>query len=195
MKRIVWWLIVILVLSVGGYLAQAQGSTGALCVETFADLNADGVRQPGEAYLPGVNVNLATGGTIIATHVTAQGETGYCFENLLRGAYTVTFIDAVTYRTTTPHEGTFIIETGQRLTVNAFGAVPVPPEQLRAEIAARNPVEETEPLDTTTRLLLATGGSALVMMLMIGVGAVLLGLFSRRRKSIPPPPTITPPPR
>lgn len=197
MKQSVWWLVVILlVMSASGTLVRAQSSTGAVCVETFADLNADGLQQQSEAYLPGVNVNLATGGAIIATHVTAAGETGYCFENLLRGAYTVTFTDAPTFRMTTPHEGTFILETGQRLTVNPFGAVPVPPEQLRAEVAARNPAEQDQPLDTTTRLLLATGGSALVMMLMVGIGAVLLGLFSRRgRKSVPPPPRIAPPPR
>ena len=52
--------------------AAAQAETGTIRVTTFADANANGQRAD-EGPLAGVNVNLATGGVIIATHIIAEG--------------------------------------------------------------------------------------------------------------------------
>jgi hypothetical protein len=178
------------ILSINGlgnrFTVIAQEQTGAICVSTFADTNGNGLREETEAVLPGVNVNLSTEGVIISTHVIAAEDAEYCFENLLPGIYTVTFTDSPTYRTTTANEGTFVLDSGQRLTLNPFGAVPVPSAELRAEVAAQVIAAEDsdEPLDASTRLLLATIASMAVMVFMIGIGAVLLGVISsgRRRK-------------
>ncbi|MBI5959871.1 MAG: hypothetical protein HY866_14110, partial [Chloroflexi bacterium] len=180
--------------------AAAQTETGAICVQTFADSNANGLNDSGETTLPGVNVNLSVSGVILATHITAPGETQYCFENLLRGIYTINFTDSPTYRTTTAREGTFALEPQQRLTIDPFGAFPVSLDNLRAEtaaqIAAAQP--EDEPLESSMRLLLSTVGAMMVMLFMIGAGAVVLGLISGRREAkkaaLPPPPFIAPPP-
>ncbi len=172
-----------------------------ICVAAFADADANGLRGPDEAPLPGVNVNLATDGLIIATHITTAEPEPFCFENLLPGIYTVTFTDNPTYRTTTANQGTFALEAGQRLTINDFGAFPVPLESLRAEVAAQVAAaqEQDEPFDTATRLLLATAGSMMVMIFMIGLGAIILGITSgrrARRESAPPvPDQLAPPPR
>jgi hypothetical protein len=186
--------------------AAAQQQTGALCVATFADSNGNGIREEGETALPGVNVNLSTAGVIILTHITAEGENQHCFENLLPGYYTITFTDSPTYRPTTSNEGTFELAGGQRLTINDFGAVPIPLSNLRAEVAAQVAAarSEDEPLDTSVRLLLATVGSMVVMIFMIGVGAVIMGLQRggrdgkrpRQQGTLPPPPPtqIAPPP-
>jgi hypothetical protein len=185
--------------------AAAQTQTGAICVATFADTNGNGQRDEGEPSLDGVNVNLSTGGVIIATHITAEGEDQYCFEHLLRGIYTVTFTPSPTYRITTASEGTFALETGQRLTIDRFGAFPVGMEGLRAEVAAQVAAARgsDKPLETSTRLLLSTVGSMLVMLFMVGVGAVILGLISsgrrtgksrpRQRRTVPLPSEIKPP--
>jgi hypothetical protein len=167
--------------------ARAQDQTGALCVSTFADTNGNGLREETETNLQGVNINLSTEGVIIGTHVTTAEDTEYCFENLLPSVYTVTFTDSPTYRTTTANEGTFALDGGQRLTLNPFGAVPVPTAELRAKVAAQVVAaeESDEPLETSTRLLLSTVASMAVMLFMIGVGAVLLGVMSgggRRKK-------------
>lgn len=163
--------------------AAAQTPPGAICISTFADLNANGVRDEGEAALAGVNTNLATGGAIIATHISATDEEQFCFEDLLPGVYTLTFTDSPTYRPTTSSEGTFALAEGQRLTINAFGAVPVAAADLRdevsAKIAASNP---DEPLEPSERLVFSGIASMFVMLLMIGVGAVILGVMSRRRR-------------
>ncbi len=181
--------------------AAAQAETGTICVATFADANANGLREADEGPLAGVNVNLATGGVIIATHITAEGESEHCFENLLRGVYTVSFTDSPLYRITTAREGTFALDATQRLTLDPFGAFPVGAEGLRAEVVAQAAAaSEDEPLDTSTRLLLATVGATLVMLFMIGLGAVILGLRDwrspRRRAArvpLPPPDLLRPP--
>lgn len=183
--------------------ARAQLEPGKICVSTYADTNGNGIRDPGETGLAGVNINLSTGGVIIATHITTNSPE-YCFENLLSGIYIITFTDSPTYRATTASEGTFALESGQRLTVNEFGAFPVALTSLRAEVAAQIAAnsEPDKPLATSTRLVLATSGSMLVMLFMIGIGAVILGLVGGRRdrarhkkqtQSIRPPTEIKPP--
>jgi hypothetical protein len=176
--------------------AAAQQQTGALCVATFADSNGNGIREEGETALAGVNVNLSTAGVIILTHITAEGENQHCFENLLPGYYTITFTDSPTYRPTTSNEGTFELAGGQRLTINDFGAVPIPLSNLRAEVAAQIAAasSEDEPLDTSVRLLLATVGSMVVMIFMIGVGAVIMGLQRGRKTRGPAGKAATPAP-
>jgi hypothetical protein len=179
----------------------AQTETGAICVATFADANGNGIHDAGEGLLPGVNVNLATGGVIIATHIMAPGETQYCFENLLAGYYTITFTDSPTYRAITGNEGTVALDAGQRVMINDFGAFPIPISSLRAEVAAQIAAaqEPEKPLATSTRLMLATVGSMAVMLFMVGIGAVILGVISGRSaragqpESISPPKVIKPP--
>lgn len=181
--------------------AFAQTETGAICVTTFADVNGNGIRDQDEGLLPGVNIDLSTGGVIIATHIIAPGETQYCFENLLPGIYTVTFTGSPMYRITTADEGTFPLESGQHLIIKDFGAFPIAVSNLRAEVAAQiAAAEETNtPLETSTRLMLATVGSMVVMLFMVGIGAVILGITSGRpsknapARSIPPPHVIEPP--
>lgn len=163
---------------------SAQSDTGAICISTFADLNGNGQPDANETILAGVNVNLTTAGTIIATHVTTEGEESYCFENLAVGVYTLTFTDSPTYRTTTANEGTYALEAGQRLTINPFGAVPVPPENLRAVVAASHTPAE-EPLEQSVRLLMSLAASLIVMLFMIGVGAIILGMLNSKRRRRP----------
>jgi hypothetical protein len=167
---------------------SAQLSPGAVCISTYADLNGNGMRDADESVLAGVNVNLATGGVIIATHVSAAGEEQYCFEDLLPGVYTLIFTDSPTYRATTSNEGTYALSEGQRLTISGFGAVPVPPEDLRDEVAAKIAASDPdEPVEPSTRLVVAGIASMAVMLFMIGVGAVILGMMSGRRPRREPP--------
>lgn len=187
MKHLLTRLTVIGILfSTGLFAASAQTDTGALCISTFADMNGNGIRETTETPLSGVNVNLATNGMIIATHITDVDEQSYCFENLQPGIYTLTFTDSPTYRTTTSNEGTFALADGQRLTISDFGAVPVPLNRLRAEVAAQVAASqsEDEPLDSSLRLLISTVGAMMIMLFMIGVGAVILGTISGRRRSV-----------
>lgn len=184
---------------------DTQSSTGAICVATFADLNANGQREPDETALAGINVNLLTGGVIIATHVTAMDEDRYCFENLLPGSYRVVFTDSPTYRATTGSQASHALDAGETFTLDIFGAFPVPLDGLRAEVAAQIAATKKpdEPFAPSTRLFLATAGAMMVMVFMIGLGAILLGIISSRQRArkrapssqppLPPPGRLTPP--
>ena len=198
-KRLLLCLLLILMFGLP-LTTLAQTETGSICVATFADANGNGIRDTGEETLAGVNVNLATGGVIIATHIIASGEAQYCFEKLLPGYYTVTFTESPMYRITTANEGTFALESGQRLMINEFGAFPV--ANLRAEVAAQIAAAQKpdKPLEMSTRLMLATVGSMFVMLFLVGIGAVVLGIISGRpakktpaSASILPPKVIKPP--
>jgi len=116
--------------------ARAQTETGAICVATYADLNGNAIREETETPLAGITVNLSTGGEVIATHVIAEGEAQYCFENLLTGAYTITFVDDPAFRSTTANEGTFNLDPGQRLTITDYGAVPASATTAQADLVA-----------------------------------------------------------
>jgi len=105
--------------------AAAQTTPSAICVSAYTDANGNGMRDSGETSLAGVKVHLLLSGAVIATHITAAQES-YCFENLTPGIYTVRFASSPTYRITTSNEGTFEIASGQRLTIDAVGAVPIP---------------------------------------------------------------------
>lgn len=196
MKGMWSMLLAALVAMLGALPVAAQAPTGAICVSTFADANANGAPDSGEGPLAGVNVNLATGGAIIATHITAADEAQYCFANLLTGLYTVTFTEAPTYRLTTAASGTFALDAGQTLTIDPLGAVPVPLQDLRAAVAAQlEAAHADEPLESSTRLLYATAAAMIVMLALIALGVVILALRSRRRpaRPIPPPGEIRPP--
>lgn len=186
----------------------AQTEAGAICVSTYADLNGNAIREETEAPLPGVTVTLSTGGEVIASHVMAEGEDRYCFENLLTGAYTITFVNDPAYRSTTANEGTFNLDAGQRLTITDFGAIPLTtldeqPAETGAVVLETAPDEA--PLQPSERLILAATASIAVMIFMLGVGAIVLGVrgLSPRRASqrashgppgYPPPPTHIRPP-
>lgn len=185
-------IIMSLLVGAGLSLAAAQVIPGAICVSAFADVNANGMRDEGETPLAGVNVNLSTDGVIIATHLTAADDTPYCFENLSPADYTVTFTGSPTYRITTASQGSYALASGQRLTIDQFGAQPIPPEQWPETFDQLNTstAESTDSFDTSERLVLATVGAMVVMLFMVAIGAVLFGILGRRRRR-PAPPTKT----
>ena len=188
----------------------AQTVPGAICVATFTDLNGNSIRDEGEPPLAGVTVNLSTGEQVVATHVMAEGEGQYCFENRAAGTNTITFQNYPAMRSTTANEGTFTLAEGQRLTITDYGAIPAATAQtdLAAETSAV--VLETrtdEPaLRQPVRLAISAAGAVAVMVFMIGLGAIVLGirgLGPRRRarpvprysQNYPPPPRQITPPR
>lgn len=72
---------------------------------TWLDMNADGIRQPGEALLPGVSVRLCTadGQTVVnlrgAPCIATTGSNGaYRFDALPAGSFHVAFTDGATVR-------------------------------------------------------------------------------------------------
>lgn len=155
---------------------NAQSSPDAICVLAYEDGNMNGQRDSGELPLPGISVNLAVqNDVIIATHITTSDNSSYCFQNLAPDTYTLTFEDSLNHKATTQNRTPPIqLSSGQSVRVD-FGAVPVDPVRSQEE-AAQNP-EETDKLDSTTRLMLALLGAVIAMIFMIGFGAVLVSVL------------------
>src|SRR5258708_7240297 len=68
-----------------------QANNGSICVLAFDDANRNATRDPGEAAISDVAVNLIVNdNVIVANHVT-DGKEPFCFPNLAAQQYTVTF--------------------------------------------------------------------------------------------------------
>jgi large repetitive protein len=93
--------------------------TGRIAGTVWDDGDADGVRDAGEPFLPGLSVRLTGPVTRTATTSTA-GE--YSFVGLVAGTYSVTVTPPAKYVTTTPpHPRSVTIAAGEQLTGLALG--------------------------------------------------------------------------
>ena len=155
-----------------------QAAPGMICVLAFTDLNQNGMQDPGEPLLNGVNVSLDAGaGLMIANHLTdAQGQ--YCFQNLAPGSYTLTFSDPLA-QPTTATTMTLTLNAGEQL-IRAFGAIPI----------SNTPQVSTPhglviPLTHAGRLLLTALGAGVVMLFTVGVGLIGYNVYRLRRRNTP----------
>ena len=92
----------------------------------WADANANGSQDAGEAGLPGVVVNLYQGATLVRTTETAPGPSGYyIFNNLAAGTYTVNVDESTLpsgWALTTANEPKSVTVTaGQKFETADFG--------------------------------------------------------------------------
>lgn len=77
---------------------QRQGMVSGL---VFIDANGNGLRDPGEAGLPGVQVSL---NSVPARDTTTGADGSYAFTDVPSGSYTVTEVDLAGYTSTTPNQ-------------------------------------------------------------------------------------------
>ena len=62
---------------------------GVICVNAFADDNANGQLEPNEGYMAGVTFTIAQDNQVVAQGVSTGTSTAVCFENIPAGAYVV----------------------------------------------------------------------------------------------------------
>ncbi len=167
--------LLIALISIGPSAAiRAQEANGKVCVLAFNDANRNRVRDPGEALLPDISVNLMVNqNVIIANHVT-DGNEPYCFSNLPPQQYTVTFSSPL-YEATTSTGFAYSLAPGETAQPE-FGAVPrgTPTDTAVSTTGLRIP------MTTPVRIGLAAAGALIVMLLFTGIGMIIYGLFVRR---------------
>ncbi|MCO5187925.1 MAG: hypothetical protein M9918_07005 [Anaerolineae bacterium] len=61
--------------------------TGIICLNSFADDNANGVRDANEGFMAGVTLSVIQNNEILAQGVSTGSETPVCFSDLLPGVY------------------------------------------------------------------------------------------------------------
>ena len=111
----------------GNRQTEPPPGTGSIAGVVFNDLDADGVRDTGEAGIAGVRVYLDTNNNRrpdTGERTTVTGDTGaYAFNNLAAGVYRVRQFVSEGTRVTTPPEGVHVIEldAGEGTTGADFG--------------------------------------------------------------------------
>ncbi|MEP7288102.1 MAG: SdrD B-like domain-containing protein [Chloroflexota bacterium] len=153
-----------------------QTANGSICVLAFNDANHNSVRDPGEAILSDVSVNLMINEkVIIANHVT-DGKEPFCFPNLAAQQYTVSFSSPLNEATTST-SFSFSLANGEQ-TTREFGAVP-----LATNAAVPTP---TNGISVTMTLPVRIGLSAvaaLLVMIFVGaIGLIIYGLLWAGRR-------------
>ncbi|MHB8624872.1 MAG: SdrD B-like domain-containing protein [Aggregatilineales bacterium] len=175
LPSVLFALLIVLLTAAASSVQAYQAAPGMICVLTFTDTNQNGLHEPSEPLLNGVNVSLAEGGLMIANHLSDnQGQ--YCFQNLAPGAYTLTFSDPLA-QPTTATTLTLTLNTGDQLT-RAFGAVPI---SNTSQVST--PHGLVIPLTHAGRLLLAAFGAGIVMLFTIGVGLIGYSFYRLRRNA------------
>jgi hypothetical protein len=115
MKRLFRWplfLVAILTImvssSIGAYGADELRSAISLSINgtVFRDLDADGIRTPGESGLKGWTVRLMQDGTLISK-TTSDRNGGYIFENLTEGLYNLSEDLVLGWNLTVPGSGLY----------------------------------------------------------------------------------------
>lgn len=62
---------------------------GVICVNAFADSDANGLRDEGEGYMAGVTFTVAQGDQVVANGVSSGSSTAICFASLPAGTYVI----------------------------------------------------------------------------------------------------------
>ncbi len=113
---------------------------GTICVNTFADDNANGQRDSTEGYMAGIPVFIGQNGVVINQGATTGSAAAVCFEQLVAGEYEVAQRLPGSLEMTTAGSLTIPIEEGQQIGLE-FGS------RVR-EITIETPSEEVAELPT-----------------------------------------------
>jgi hypothetical protein len=150
--------------------AQAPDLTGTICVNAFADLNANGLRDAAEPAFDNVGVSLIQSGVLIANIYLDGKVAAPCFRGLMPGSYEVVFSTIATSPTTAARVPVTIAAGGR---ADAVVGVRTIADQARASSGNLNIV-----LTRQVRLGMALGGALLVMTIMAGLGLVLRNMYA-----------------
>jgi len=66
--------------------------TGAICANSFADSNADGLQGADEGFMAGITFTISQNNQIVTQGISTGSSSAVCFENILPGDYVVTQI-------------------------------------------------------------------------------------------------------
>ncbi|MFQ5399692.1 MAG: SdrD B-like domain-containing protein [Anaerolineae bacterium] len=114
-------------------LLQAQPG-GSICINAFADENANGIHDTNEGYMAGVTITVAGSQQIVGQAVSPGNPTPVCFENLAPGNYQVAQTVPGRLEMTTAANAMLTVEQGKTYGVE-FGSRVRPPQS--------NPAPET----------------------------------------------------
>jgi hypothetical protein len=88
---------------------------GTICINSFADNNANGTRDDGEGFMAGIRFTIARGSAVIAEGVATGSQSAVCTRDLEPGSYQVAQILPDALEMTTAGNTLIDIEQGQEI--------------------------------------------------------------------------------
>lgn len=117
---------------------------GTICVNAFADANANGVRDANEGYMGNVTFTVGNNEQVVGQAVSTGTDSPFCFEGLEPGTYQVAQMVPGRLEMTTAANASISVEEGQTVGVE-FGS------RVRMEdSAAPTPADEVAGVDQPT---------------------------------------------
>lgn len=151
---------------------------GSVCVNSFADDNGNGVRDPNEGFMGSVTFTIASGTNVVGQALSSGTDAPFCFEELEPGTYQVAQLVPGRLEMTTAANTTLEVQEGSAIGIE-FGSRIRPEGQ---EVAAVQPtaVSADPAAPTTTDPSPAAPDSAtqnLSGLLVLVAAVVLLGVL------------------
>jgi hypothetical protein len=165
---------------------------GIVCVNAFADENANGIRDEVEGYIAGITLQVGSLETIVGQAVSTGTADSVCFEGVLPGSYQVSQLVPANLQMTTAPNTTIEVEAGKTYGIE-FGSRFVPAgissdDTISSTTVASNVTvptlapEVVEPPADAGFSLAAYAGLFVLLLAVIGVG-VLIFIALRRQAS------------
>lgn len=94
---------------------------GVICVNAFADDNANGQHEPTEGFMAGVTFTIAQGDQVVAQGISPGSSTAVCFENVPAGNYIIAQVVPRNLEMTTAGSTTLDVVEGATISLE-FGS-------------------------------------------------------------------------
>lgn len=148
--------------------------TGIICVNAFADNNANGQQDPGEGNMAGVTFTIAQAGQVVVQGISTGTNTAVCFENFPPGSYEVAQVVPRNLQMTTAPNANIDVTAGSTISL-AFGSRIE--ENMEGE-AISGVTPTTSPGDQTETVAESDGGgSGFSPLAIVGLAAIVLAIL------------------
>ena len=151
--------------------------TGAtLCINAFADNNANGVNDNDEGYMAGVTFTIASGGQVVGQVISNGSPDPVCLEGLAPGSYQIAQIVPARLEMTTAANTTLDVNDSSSFGVE-FGSRLRPADSSDGQAIANNP--EATPADAvpTAQSAPEEEGSGMSILAISGLVVILLAVI------------------
>jgi hypothetical protein len=149
--------------------------TGTVCVNAFADENANGQQDEGEGAMAGVTFTVALDEVVIGTGIST-GPQPICFDGLDPAEYTVAQSVPSTLEMTTGASAAVFVDAGQTVEVK-FGSRPVADDEISSnETPASDTVTPEDDLVADADDATDAGGASPGWLAYVGLGALFVAI-------------------
>lgn len=145
---------------------------GIVCVNAFADNNANGVRDDTEGYMGSVTFTVANGSNVVGQALSTGTDSPYCFEGLEPGVYQIAQLVPGRLEMTTAGNATIEVTEGSTVGVE-FGSRIRPEGEEVANVPDSTPVAN----DNSAAPAAAGGLGNIAGLLVLIAGVVLIGIL------------------